>query len=146
MKNSNGPDLPIIGDKQGIRGLSNLVSQPIVHWDFLKKLQLSVYFQVSEVIKCTSPITSLKFSSDLQFLNLSGELWQPHVARSYYNKKQITSALGCQNQTDGEQGNSGWWGKGGNSTMRLGLQHQLPFQGLPDARETHQSSAFHVII
>lgn len=107
-----------------------------------------MYFQVSEDIKCTSPITSLKFSSDLQFLNLSGEPWQPHVARSFYNKKQITSALGCQNQTDGEQGNSGWGEEeetvpqgsvySTNCFSKVYLTQERPIKLI--------SSAFHVII
>lgn len=110
-----------------------------------------MYPQVSEDIECTSPLTSLKFSSDLQFLNLGGELWQPHAARSCYNEEQITSALNCQDQTDGEQGNRQVeGGSGGNSSTRFGLQGRLTFQAkhfyLTQERPIKLiSSAFHVI-
>ncbi len=101
-----------------------------------------MYPQVSEDIECTSPITSLKFSSDLQFLNLSGEPWQPHVACSCYNEEQITSALDCQDQTDGEQGNRQVEGGGGEQQQENRFTGPTAFPRktvLPDARETHQT-------
>ncbi len=101
--------MPIIADKQGIRGISN-PSIPAQSPLGSEKITTPVYPQVSEDIECTSPLTSLKFSSDLQVLNLGGELWQPHAARSCYNEEQITSALDCQDQTDGEQGTGRWKG------------------------------------